>query len=230
MKTWITRALLILGFGLASTACSTSTWDQPKSVTAEQLLGTAISTVNRFRAHPDLKKFTGELDNAAAVVILPTVIKAGFLGGGEAGNGVMLKHNADGSWGYPAYYTLGAVSFGLQFGIQDTAIVLILRNEGALQSVLKNQGKLGADTGATVGVEGVGMEASTTTNLGADIVAFAASNVGGYLGASIEGAVLATRRDLNEAFYSEGATPEAIIAGQYQNPAADTLRRVLAKK
>ncbi len=230
MKNWITRTLFLLGLGLASAACSTANWDQPKGVTAEQLLGTAISTVNRFRAHPDLKKFTGELDNATAVVILPTVIKAGFLGGGEAGNGVLLKRNPDGSWGYPAYYTLGAVSFGLQFGVQDTAIVLILRNEGALQSVLKHQGKLGADTGATVGVEGVGMEASTTTNLGADIVAFAASNVGGYLGASMEGAILATRRDLNEAFYAEGATPEAILAGQYQNPAADALRSVLAQK
>ena len=214
--------------GLLTTACST--WNQPKSVTAEKLLGTAIDTVAAFRAHEDLKKFSSELDNAHAVVILPTVIKAGFFAGGEGGNGVLLKHNADGSWSYPAYFTLGAASFGLQFGIQDTAIVLVVRNAAALDSLLKHQGKIGADAGATIWVEGVGMEASTTTNFGADILAFASSNVGGFLGASLEGAILATRRDLNEAFYGEGAEPLAILNGQYTNPIADNLRRYLDQK
>lgn len=199
-------------------------------MTAEQLLGTAIDTVAAFRAHDDLKKFNSELENAHAAVILPTVIKAGFFAGGEAGNGVLLKHNADGSWGYPAYFTLGAASFGLQFGVQDTAIVLIVRNAAALESLLKHQGKIGADAGATIWVEGVGMEASTTTNFGADILAFASSNVGGFLGASLEGAILATRRDLNEALYGEGANPVDILDGQYTNPVADNLRRYLGQK
>ncbi|NQW00223.1 MAG: lipid-binding SYLF domain-containing protein [Rhodospirillales bacterium] len=228
MKNLLNRAapLLLTGFLLA--ACST--WNQPKSLTAELLLDTAVETVATFRTHPDLKKFNNELNNAHAVVILPTVIKAGFFAGGEGGNGVLLKHNADGSWSYPTYLTLGAASFGLQLGIQDTAIILIVRSPGAMDSLLKHQGKIGADAGATIWVEGVGMEASTTSNLGADILAFASSNVGGYLGASLEGAVLATRRDLNEAFYGEGAVPLAILAGQYQNPIADTLRQFLAKK
>jgi len=210
------------------TACAG--WQEPKSLTTNNLMVTAAQTIERFRQHEKLKGFSDMLPSARAVVILPTVIKAGFFGGGEAGNGVLLRRADDGSWSYPAFYTLGAASFGLQFGVQDTAIVLIVRSEGALQSILKHQGKIGADTGASVGGVGVGLEASVTTNLGADIVAFASSNIGAYLGASLEGAVLATRRDLNEAFYGEGATPEAIIAGSLKNPEADSLRQVLASK
>ncbi len=213
---------------LALSACTT--WQEPPGLTASNLMTTASQTVERFRQHKDLKEFAGMLDEAHATVILPTVIKAGFFAGGEAGNGVLVRRNGDGSWGYPAFYTLGAASFGLQAGVQDTAIVLIIRSEGALQSILKHQGKLGADTGATVGGRGVGMEASVTTNLGADIVAFANSNVGAYLGATLEGAVLAKRRDLNEAFYGEGATPDTILAGGLKNPKADQLRQVLARK
>ena len=209
------------------TACAG--WEESARLTTNNLVVNAAQTVERFRSHEKLKGFSDLLPSARAVVILPTVIKAGFFGGGEAGNGVLLRRADDGSWSYPAFYTLGAASFGLQFGVQDTAIVLIIRSEGALQSILKHQGKIGADTGASVGGVGVGLEASVTTNLGADIVAFASSNIGAYLGASLEGAVLATRRDLNEAYYGEGATPEAIIAGSLKNPAADSLRQVLAR-
>jgi len=201
-------------------------WDEPPTLTTKHLIVEAAQTIERFRVHKDLKNFTDELDRAAAVVVLPNVIKAGFFAGGEAGNGVLLKKTADG-WSYPAFYTLGAASFGLQVGVQDTAIVLILRNPGALDSVLRHQGKIGADTGATVFVQGVGMEASTTTNLGADILAFANSNVGAYLGASLEGAVLATRHDLNRAYYGQEATPDTILSGQSKNPDADPLKRTL---
>jgi len=217
---------VILGLVILVSGCDR--WDEPPALTTKHLVVEAAQTIERFRVHKDLKNFSGELDQAAGVVVLPNVIKAGFFAGGEAGNGVLMKKTADG-WSYPAFYTLGAASFGLQVGVQDTAIVLILRNGGALDSILRHQGKIGADTGATVFVQGVGMEASTTTNLGADILAFANSNVGAYLGASLEGAVLATRHDLNRAYYGPDATPDTILSGQSKNPDADPLRRTLGE-
>jgi lipid-binding SYLF domain-containing protein len=209
-------------------ACASTS--PPKSMVAEQLINTSTDAIARFRAHPDLKKFSHELESATAVVILPTVIKAGFFAGGETGNGVLLKRNEDNSWSYPTYVTLAAASFGLQFGIQDTAIILVIRNSGALESILDHQGKIGADTGVAIGAQGLGLEASTTSNLNTDIIAFSSPNIGGYMGVSAEGAVLATRNDLNEAFYGEGAKPKTILADQYSNSIADTLRSSLAGK
>lgn len=221
------QAALVVLLGIMSTACSSL--NSSDSLITKQLVSAAVDTVNRFRSHKDYKPFTHELDQAYAAVILPSVVKAGLFLGGEGGNGILLKRDAGGQWSYPAFYTLGGASFGMQAGIQDTAIVLIIRNAGALESILNHQGKLGADAGATIWTEGVGAEASTTTNLGADIVAFASSNIGGFVGLSLEGSVLATRHDLNKAYYGAEVEPETILAGGVNNPQADSLRRLLAK-
>ncbi|HIN21919.1 MAG TPA: hypothetical protein EYM71_08780 [Rhodospirillales bacterium] len=217
---------LVGGFGLSACQEMRETPGQG----AHRLLDWSVDTLNNIARQPQLKSFVKHVPTARAVMILPAIVKAGFFFGAEGGSGVLMARNADGTWGYPAFYTLGAASIGLQFGIQDTETILVIRNEGALKSIIKDQGKFGADLGVTFGVVGAGMEASTTTNLRADILAFTNAKVGAFAGASLEGAVLARRRDMNEAFYGQGATPEAIIfQGRYKNPKADPLRSALAR-
>ncbi|MCH7865891.1 MAG: lipid-binding SYLF domain-containing protein [Proteobacteria bacterium] len=195
-----------------------------------RLLDWSTITVENFSRLPQLKDFVKFLPDAHAVLILPAVVKAGFFFGAEGGSGVLIARQTGGGWGYPAFYTLAAGSFGFQFGLQDTETILIIRNAGALGSIIRNQGKFGADLGITVGFYGAGLEASTTTNLGADILAFTNAKVGAFAGVSLEGAALIRRRDLNEAFYGAGATPEAIIFdGRFKNPKADRLRSALAR-
>ena len=197
---------------------------------ADRLLAWSADTVENFAAKPELKDFASHIPGAHAVLILPAIVKAGFFVGAEVGSGVLIARDPGGRWGYPAFYTLGAASFGLQFGVQDTETVLIIRNEGALQAIIRDQGKFGADLGITAGLYGAGMEASTTTNLRFDVLAFTNAKVGVFAGASLEGAVLARRRDFNEALYGVGATPEAIInEGRHQSARAERLRSVLAR-
>lgn len=194
----------------------------------QDLINRATETIDRFKTLPELAAIKKYIARARAVVVLPSVVKAGFLGAAEGGHGMLLVRDAGGRWSYPAFYTLGAVSFGFQAGIQDTEIVLVLRSEKALQAVLEHQGKFGADTGVTVGFMGLGLEASTTANLGADVLAFAHSKLGLYGGVSLEGAALVRRKDFNEAFYGPGATPRAIVLeGKFANPLADGLRAAL---
>ncbi len=196
----------------------------------DRLLDWSAITVENFSRLPELKDFAKFLPDAHAVLILPAVVKAGFFFGAEGGSGVLIARQTGGGWGYPAFYTLAAGSFGFQFGLQDTETILVIRNAGALRSIIRNQGKFGADLGITAGFYGAGVEASTTTNLGADVLAFTSAKVGAFAGASLEGAALVRRRDLNEAFYGAGATPEAIIYdGRFKNPKADRLRSVLAR-
>jgi len=144
---------------------------------ADRLLAWSADTVENFAAKPELKDFASHIPGAHAVLILPAIVKAGFFVGAEVGSGVLIARDPGGRWGYPAFYTLGAASFGLQFGVQDTETVLIIRNEGALQAIIRDQGKFGADLGITAGLYGAGMEASTTTNLRFDVLAFTNNNV-----------------------------------------------------
>ncbi|HEY4635980.1 MAG TPA: lipid-binding SYLF domain-containing protein [Rhodospirillales bacterium] len=224
MKKWAS-ALLATAL-LAVPACQEIN-ETPAQATA-RLIDWSADTVENFVRLPELKEFAKHIPSAKALLILPSTVKGGFLFGAEGGSGVLIARTKDGSWGYPAFYTLGAASFGLQAGIQDVETVLVIRNDGALQSVIKRQGKFGADLGVTVGVYGAGMEASTTTNLRADILAFTNAKVGAFAGASFEGAALVRRRDFNESFYGQGATPETIVLeGRFKNAKADRLRSVL---
>ncbi len=202
-----------------------------KNSIAVDVVNQAAETVQRFKGMPDLKVFADHMPTARGIVVLPSVIKGGFMLGGEGGNGVLLVKTDDGSWSPPAFYVLGAASLGIQMGLQDTEIILVLRSNGAVSAILDHQGKFGADAGLTIGTIGQGAEISTTTNIGLDILAFANSKIGFFGGAALEGAVLARRVDLNEAYYGKGATPRGIVyQGQSQNLHADALRAALASK
>ena len=204
------------------------TMEESPTLKASHLIDASVATVERFRTIEGLQKFASFLPDAKAVAIFPSVIKAGFFIGGEGGNGVLMARTAAGGWSAPAFYTLGAGSFGLQFGAQDTEIILIIRNQGALDAILKDQAKIGADAGITAGIYGIGAEASTTTNLRVDVLAFANSKVGGYIGVSVEGAVMARRQDVNEAIYGQGMTPAKIVTDpNAQFARADRLKDVL---
>ncbi len=218
-------AVFIAAVGLSSCA---ELRHLPPTV-ADNLVSNAADTVERFKTLPQMADFKHEIATARAIVVLTTVFKAGYFFGAEGGNGVLVVRGADGVWSHPAFYTLGGASFGLQIGLQDTEIVLVLRSDKALNAVLEDQAKLGADAGITVGVVGMGVEASTTTALGPDVLAFANSILGLYGGVSLEGAVLVRRADLNEAFYAPGAEPRAIVfENKYTHPKAEPLRTALA--
>ena len=167
---------------------------------------------------------------AKAVLIFPSVIKGAFFIGGEGGDGVLLAKGAANRWSYPAFYTMGAASFGLQIGGKDSEVMLLIMTEKGINAVIENKVKLGGDISVAAGPVGVGASAATTANLGGDILSFARSR-GAYMGMSLEGAVIYPREDWNTSYYtSKNATPKAvIIEGKYFNRQADMLRGVLAR-
>ncbi len=194
---------------------------------AVTLVTRAADSVERMKLDPNLKTLMSHVGSARAVVVLPHVYKAGFIGAAEGGSGVLLARHA-GGWSGPVFYTLAAGSVGFQIGIQDTEVVLIVRNDKALNAILQHQAKLGADGGITVGVFGAGVEGATTTNVGADVLVVARSRVGLYGGVSLEGSGLVRRNDLIEAVHGPGVTPQAIVQGGGERFApADRLRQIL---
>lgn len=196
---------------------------------AVQIVGAAQATVAKFKTSQDkpMDEFRALLPRAQGVVVLPGMLKGGFIVAAEGGNGVLLAKDAAGRWGQPAFYFLAAGSVGLQAGGQATDVVLLVFSPQAVTSIIEHQGKLGADLGLVIGTVGAGVEASTTTNVGADVMAFS-QGVGMFAGGSLEAAALIKRNDLNEAFYGQVVTPaDIVLDGRAQNPAADNLRATL---
>ena len=97
--------------------------------------------------------------NAKAVLVFPSVLKAGFVFGGETGNGVLLEH------GHAAgFYNLSGGSWGLQIGGQDFGYALFFMTDSALDYLKKSDG-FAAGTGPSIVVvnKGAGAAADTTT-------------------------------------------------------------------
>lgn len=220
------RTVIVLVLALLASACAR---EVPLASKAATLVDQARWTVESFKAKQEspFPLFRRMLPEAQGVAVFPGAMKAGFLLGAEYGNGVLIARDASGAWGQPAFYTLGSGSLGLQIGGQVAEVVLVLRNRGAVEALVRNQGKMGADVELTVGTAGAGMEGATTTHLGTDIVVFS-SAAGAFAGGSLEGSVFVKRNDYNAAFYGAGATPQGILfEGRFSNPATENLRAVL---
>ncbi len=130
-----------------------------------QLTENGVRALHQLEAEQPRSRFFAH--HAKAVLIFPSVLKAGFVFGGETGNGVLLVN------GQPAgFYNLTGGSWGLQIGGQDFSYALFFMTNSSLD-YLKRSGGFSAGTGPSITVinAGAAAEANTTT-LSQDVYAF----------------------------------------------------------
>ena len=170
------------------------------------------------------------LHRARGVMIIPSLVQGGFIFGAQGGTGVLLSRDPkSGSWSYPAFYGMGAGSFGLQIGLEVSKIMLIIMNDKALNAIMANEFKIGAEAGIAVVTLGGGAEASTTAAGGADIYALAES-AGLFGGIAIQGGIVKPRLQQDHNYYGPNVTAQQIVLSRSaRNPAAEKLRAALAQ-
>jgi len=196
---------------------------------AEQIVTESQFTVENMTSNKDFGKYVRDyLANAKGVLVAPNMIKGAFVVGGEGGSGVLLTRNKDGSWSYPAFYTLGGVSYGLQIGGSSSQVMLLLMTDRGVNAVVDgNRITLGADVGVAAGPVGAGAQAGVTLK-SADVITYSLSK-GAYAGISLEGTYLEPRESLNKDYYGAEVGTKAIIAQhEYSNRQADGLRAALS--
>ena len=227
MRTFATRLIGLAALGVVLTLPM-----RPADAASEpqELVEKARLTAERLLTHPEFPTLRRWMRSAKGVLILPSLLKAGFLIGGEGGSGVLLALDPDKGWSDPAFYTLGAGSIGLQIGVQDSQVLFVIMTKKGLQALIDKQVKLGADASIAVGPKGVGVEGATTAGLGADIYSFAMTR-GVFGGVSFEGSVAVERNDWNQTYYGKGATPNAIVMERkFTNVGSAGLREALKLK
>jgi lipid-binding SYLF domain-containing protein len=167
------------------------------------------------------------MNRARAILIVPRLYKGGFFVGGEGGDGVLVARTAHG-WSEPAFYAIGSASFGLQIGLEQSEVVMFIMSQKALDAVLRNQFKIGANAGLAVVTLGSGVGAATTSAVGADIVVWASSS-GAYAGISLDGSIIKPRPEWDHDYYGRNVTTRDIIfRGEGSNPGAAGLRQALS--
>lgn len=168
------------------------------------------------------------LREARGVLLCPRILRAGFLFGGRGGGCLLLGREA-GGWTHPAFYGLGGGGVGLQIGIQDLALLMLVRTERGLQALMDSQFTLGGDLGISVASFGANLAGGTTGAWGADIVSVARAR-GLFLGVSLEGSLLSARSAWNAAFYGEELSArQLVVQGLGRNAGADRLRAALGR-
>jgi SH3 domain-containing YSC84-like protein 1 len=211
----------ILALGVLGAPVARAQSDQQTTVDRAGFVVNDMSHDQAFGNARDL------LHRARAVMIVPRLYKGGFFIGGEGGNGVLLSHRTDGAWSDPAFYAIGSASFGLQIGLEQSEMVMFVMSEKALDALMRDQFKFGANAGLAVVTLGSGVEAATTAAAGADIVVWASSS-GAYAGVSLNGSIVKPQFDADRSYYGPGVTQRDILfRGTVVNPSASGLQRAL---
>ncbi|HEY3277999.1 MAG TPA: lipid-binding SYLF domain-containing protein [Syntrophorhabdaceae bacterium] len=167
---------------------------------SRQIVEKAVMTFDNFSKAPEMEGFRRLMKDARGIFIAPQVLKGAFIVGAAGGSGLFVARDGGaGKWAGPAFYTIGEVSFGLQAGGQSSEVIFLAMSERGVTALLNNSVKLGGDVGVAAGPVGIGAAASTA-NLSADIISFSRSK-GLFGGISLDGAVVAVRAGLNEAYY-----------------------------
>ncbi len=192
----------------------------------QALVDKARLTFQNFLMDDSMSWVRDNLHKARGLLIVPSLLKAGFILGGSGGSGVLIVRNEEtGGWSQPGFYTIGSVSFGLQIGGEAAEVIMVVRTTRAIEKLYASSFKLGGDASFAVGPVGAGAKA----NVMADIVSFARSK-GAYVGLSLEGAVVETRDDWNGAYYGRPVRPTDIfVKHAVSNPGSNQLRKAVAR-
>ena len=198
---------------------------------AELKVREAALAVEAFMAQEDNDAPAWLLKRAKAVIIIPGMVKAGFIIGAKYGNGVVCARLEDGAWSPPAFIEMGGANIGFQIGAQASDYLLVVMKKRGLDGILKNQFKAGVDASVAAGPVGRQTSASLSgASLKADMYSYSRSK-GAYAGAVLEGAGFNIKDETNKTYYGEILSVRDIILRNKANPpqSARELIRLLNK-
>ena len=191
--------------------CALALW----AVDNTKVLDAATQTVRNMTT--GAKPIPSSLLHATkCIAVVPKLTKAGFIVGGEHGNGVVSCRTASG-WSAPAFITITGGSVGLQAGGEHQEIVLLMNNQGK-QELINGHWDLGAEAVAA-GPTGDSAGAGESTGWKAPVLSYAHSS-GAYAGANLQGSKIDLDKDANHNMYGKSASIQSIMEGQVQTPEA----------
>ena len=183
----------------------------------------ARKTLADLRHDKEFGTAKSALHHARAVLVVPHLLKAGFMFGGEGGEGVLMVQARDGTWSNPAFYGIGGASFGLQAGGEESELILLVMTQKGLDGLLNDHFKIGAQGGLTVATLGSGVEAAISGPTPPDIIVWS-SSTGLYGGLTVDGSIVHPVHNDDVAWYGRPITSRDILFGHFAYPRAMALR------
>src|SRR6185437_2660463 len=166
------------------------------------------------------------LERAYGIAVIPEFTKVAFFLGGERGHGVLVVRDASGHFSGPIFVTLTGGSFGFQWGVQKTDLVLVFTSRKGVEGITGGKLTLGADVSVAAGP--VGRQASAATDQAFNVGVYSYSHTSGiFAGLALSGAALTIDESSNADFYRHpGLLASDIISGSVSSD-DDAARRFM---
>jgi SH3 domain-containing YSC84-like protein 1 len=193
-------------------------------VKQQLLVDQARITFKSFMIDKNMAWFREHMNKAKGFLIIPDLLQGAWFIGGSGGRGVLVvKNKTTGDWSQPAFYTIGSLSFGIQFGGEKSEIIMMVFTQKGLDRLYSSSFKFGGDATIAVGPVGGGAKADVMT----DFVSFVRSK-GAFAGISMEGAIVKVNQDWNQAYYGKRVSPLGIVEKNLvSNPGSAELRNTI---
>jgi lipid-binding SYLF domain-containing protein len=188
----------------------------------------SVTVLHAIMSTPDKGIPEEVLNGAKCILVVPDLIKGGFVFGGKHGRGVATCRTAEG-WSAPAFVSVGGGSWGLQIGIEDVDLVMLVMNDQGMQHLLSSKFELTGEGSVAAGPVGRHASAGTDWKMNTEMLTYSRSK-GVFAGLTLEGAVVEQDNDSTQAIYGKHMMFRNILSGKAATPrSADAFLKAVSE-
>jgi len=156
------------------------------------------------------------LNDAKCILVVPNLIKGGFIFGAKHGRGVASCRTADG-WSAPAFVAITGGSWGLQIGVEGVDLVVLVMNDRGFQHLMGSKFALTGEGSVAAGPVGRHASAGTDWKMNTEFLTYSRAK-GAFAGLTLEGAVITQDEDATRAIYGRHQSSRNILSGRAATP------------
>jgi SH3 domain-containing YSC84-like protein 1 len=194
----------------------TFAWAGSAREDTESRMQKSVDVLHEIMSTPDKGIPEEVLNDAKCIVIVPDLIKGGFIFGGKHGRGVASCRTAEG-WSAPAFVSIGGGSWGLQIGVEGVDLIMLIMNDRGLQHLLSSKFELTGEGSVAAGPVGRHASAGTDWKMNTEMLTYSRSK-GVFAGLTLEGAVIEQDNDSTHAIYGKHMMFRKILSGKASTP------------
>ena len=188
----------------------------------------SVAVLHAIMAAPDKGIPEEVLSGAKCILVVPDLIKGGFVFGGKHGRGVATCRTAEG-WSAPAFVSVGGGSWGLQIGVEDVDLVMLVMNDQGFQHLLSSKFELTGEGSVAAGPVGRHASAGTDWKMNTEMLTYSRTK-GVFAGLTLEGAVVEQDNDSTHAIYGKHMMFRNILSGKATTPrSADAFLKAVSE-
>jgi lipid-binding SYLF domain-containing protein len=208
---------LMLWVSIALISCMIFAMTMPETLRAEEDLQTVIELMKKnsahlkdFFSHKQAEAISNIMGVARAVYFAPEVTAGGFLVGLERGKGMILRRHGQ-EWSDPVFMSLSEYSIGTQIGIKESAMIMLIMTDKAVDDLVEGLRKAGGTGGFALAKWGIGASGGGGIHGGLEVLTVTTAK-GAYLGGGLADTKMSDLKKLNQAAYGAGYDMDAILS------------------